>query len=260
MTATVLQTAQTLNFAVIGNIRSGARVVQASLGGCGRVSCLADLFDAEEAVRQRCHEAYYGATEPGNHPEWLDNFETSPLQYVTHRIFNNPQRHEAAIGFRILYDRLDKLDLYDLFRGVERCCCVHVLRNPVACFVSYCQARQIGSWYADVGDKARWSSSVTIDPAELTQFVWTHEAMRRKVDRCCDSVLCVGYADLLYDFQNAMRKVAAFLEVPVMRRFACGVQRLPNSLLFEQRVTNWHVLLKSVPFEIRQHMLAEDLV
>jgi hypothetical protein len=179
-------------------------------------------------------------------------------------VFDHPKKGEAAVGCHLPYATVRRYELYELL--AIRCregdfCLVHVVRNPVAAFVSLKQAEKSGvatrGWLDRVPNQR--PAPIRLDPAELTEFCRTYEATRGKVKAACDDALEVRYADLLMHYQDTMQKVFEFLELPPrpeMARPSC--RRLRNGEVRE-RVTNLAEVRAAVPSDVRTLIDADDL-
>jgi hypothetical protein len=250
---------QTINFVVTGDVRSGSSVVQSSLNKVRGVVCHQNLLHEDENVRRKEHEDYYGASAV---PEWFQTLG-SPWQYVNHQIFDNPQREEEAIGLRLPYNRIRAFQLYDLIH--DRCMegdfgLVHVQRNPVACYVSYMQAKATGIWSRLLNDapQSMIPPPVQLDPAALTAFVRNHTSIRGKLEASCDDVLVVQYRDLVRDFRLTMSKVLDFIELPANTLVIPAYRRLRNRSMRE-RISNFDALKANVQPDVREMLLSGDL-
>ena len=105
---TVLRTAMTLNFILLGDERSGASVVQSTVNQVTDAVCHLDLFHPAEDVRRASHERYFGPTlEPKRSPAWFTS-ETNPRRYLSNKVFDNPQDGERVIGVRVPYSVLNQ--------------------------------------------------------------------------------------------------------------------------------------------------------
>ena len=254
-----------VNFVVAGELRSGSAIVQGTIDSLPGAVCHANLFHPDEEVRRACHEGYFGPSrDPKKLPEWYVPGETNPYQYINHRVLDNPLNDEHAIGLRITYDTIRRFELYDLFR--ERCvegdfCLVHVVRNPVACFVSQKQAEKTGVWRRGLNDppSSCIPMSVSVDPEELTTFVRNWVGTQRKIDSSCDDRLVVRYKDLFLNFQRVIRSVIDFLELPdPPMPIAPPTKRLRNRSMRE-RISNFTRLRFDVPSDVKAFIDARDL-
>lgn len=260
-----IQETRLLNFIVIGEVRSGTSIVQSSLCNRAGVICHANLMHPEEKIRKSAHEAYFGLSKNScDVPEWFVEQEISPWQYINHTILDNPKRGETAIGFRLMYPEIHKWELFDLFE--MRCregdfCLIHLLRNPIACFVSLKQAQRSGIWSCDLKDtyELRCPGPIFINPDELVSFCRTHLSIRSKIRASCNDCLEISYRDLFINYQSIMYKVFDFLELPENEEPAVpSCRRLRNRLL-RKRITNLDNVWKDLPSDIQQLFNAEDL-
>lgn len=256
-----IEATDTLNFVVTGEVRSGAAVVQSSIDRAPRAVCHADLLHHKAAVRARCHTAYFGPGEDGAE-EWYVPQVTNPYQYLAHRVFDGALHGEAAVGLRVLYPQVRELELYDLFQSRAAAgsfCLVHVVRNPVACYVSLQQARRSRVWSRGVGEAMpAVPAPVTVGLDDLVPFVRDHYSVRAKIDRSCDDRIVVNYRDLFYDFMPTMRAVYRFLELPAewpARATRCRLRNRP----IRERIANFEALRRTAPADIRELLDAKDL-
>lgn len=262
------QDVRVLNYVVVGEVRSGSRVVQSTLNNRpGHVAvCHGDLFHPDEKVRRASHEEYFGPSRwPRHLPEWFQEGVTSPWQYINHVILDRPLRGERAVGFRVLYPDVRRLELWELFESRYRegdFCLVVVLRNPVACLVSLKQAERSGVWTRGWdAAPAACPAPVHLDADEVTEFCRCHAATLGKVRASCADRLEVQYRDLLRDYQREMQRVFDFLELPSCAdRAVPGCRRLRNRNRVRERIANLDSLLRCVPSDVRDCLLADDLV
>lgn len=263
--AILSQGIQTLNFVCVGQMRSGTSVVQSSISDHSQAVCHANLFNADNKVRMAAHQSYYDLSKNSERlPDWFVPGLISPQQYIMHTIFDNPLHGESAIGFRIHYPQVMEWDMFEIF---DQCCrggdfgLVHVLRNPVSCFISYKQAMASKLWTVKTDESLPQGrpAPLLIDVPELTEFVRTHESICRKLKAACDDILEVSYKSLLLDYARTMRQVFGYLHLPEDVIVHSAYRRLRNKPM-QQRVFNFDNLRKSVPRDVREHLDAEDLV
>ncbi len=255
-----------LNFVVVGESRSGCGVVQSTLNNRVGAVCHAGLFQPDIILRRAAHEAYFGlGRDPKRSPEWFIDDCTSPCQYLNHVVFDNPLHGEVAVGLTVPYEAVQRWELHDLFH--LRCqegdfCLVHVLRNPVACFVSGKQAEhgapRTRPW-PETGAPPRIPGPMSLDAAELTHFCRASAAMHQRLNDSCSDRLEVQYQDLYTNYQKVMRAVFEFLELP-----ECEDQAVPDSYrlrnrCMQERIYNMSSLRTQVPSDVRVLLDAEDL-
>ena len=262
MLTTVGQETCVLNFVVVGEIRSGTSLVQTTLSSRPDAVCHGDLFHPDLAVRRREHESYFGPS-PAGAPQWFDGENISPWQYINQHVLDRPRRKERSVGLRLLYPIVRHWELFELFH--ERCqegdfCLVHVLRNPLACFISLKQAEQSGVWRERFTDPvAPCPSPASLEIPDLVDFCRKHLALRQRIRTSCDDVLEISYRDLHMNYTTSMKRVYEFLELPIVGRVGLpGYRRLRNRTLPE-RVYNWSALKREVPSDIRGLFEDEDL-
>lgn len=251
------------NFVLTGEVRSGAGAVLTSVNNCGQAICHADLFHASEAHRRAAHESYFGPS-VGDSPEWyVEASHTSPWQYINKTVLDNPKRGEWAVGFYAPYAAVRRLELYDLFQSRWRAgdfSIVHVVRNPVACFVSLKQAEKTGVWRRGIADEqAVCPRPVKLVPEELVAFCRESEATRSKIRDHCEDRLEIHYRDLVVNYQRTMADLFDFVELPAVPKLASpGCKRLRNKAVAD-RVSNWSELRAALPIDVARHLDADDL-
>jgi len=181
---------------------------------------------------------------------------------LTDQVWDNPQHGEIVIGICLLYDDIAAFDLCELFEERYRegdFCVLHVLRNPVACFVSWQQARRTGIWRRSHNEHDDYvPASEFIDVVELTHFVRAHDASLLRIKAACRDHLEIKYQDLFLEYQSTMRRIFEFLEVEPPLVAQAGVRRLLNQPLPE-RVRNWDQLMRGAPSDVRNYLTSEDL-
>lgn len=251
-------------FILTGEVRSGASVLASSINNRGGGAiCRTDLLHPDDAVRREAHESYFGASDDPKNPDWYVDGLTNPWQYIDRTAFH-AMEGQKSVGCYIPYQMVRKLELYDLFESKWReggFSVIQIVRNPVACFVSWKQAVASGIW------SRPWSSTkatrtpgpVRINAEELTAFCREHSATLSKIRATCEDRLEVHYRDLVQDYQSVMRAVFDHVEIPEAPVFARpGCKRLRNRTIAE-RVTNWTEVKLEVPNEVRRLIDSEDL-
>lgn len=260
-----------LNFAVVGDFRSGASVVQSSLDQTGGVVCHGSIMfsdygsdDEQNSVRRAAHEAYFGkCRDPKKFKEWFSS-SSNPYQYLTDRVFDNPMAGETRIGVRLSYGLVQRFELYELLEQRWRegdFCLIHVLRNPISCMVSARQAAKAGEWYSKEDRRQLGSPAplaVNLQADEVVEYVRRQEAVRRKIKDSCRDALEIPYNRLVYRFDEAMGDVFEFLELPGQRPHRPAFRRLPNRDM-QSRISNYYSLKASLPTDVRR-VLETDLV
>lgn len=259
-----------INFVLAGNVRSGASAIQSSLSQTPGVICHGDLLyhngddEKSDVVRRAAHESYFGpCADPKRLPEWCKIGEGNPCRYLNEQIFDNPSGGEKVVGVRLDYETINNYDLYELINDRERdgdFCMLHLIRNPVACYVSKVQAERSKVWSMSVNDSPQLASPppIRIDVEELLTFCRQHEQRRRRLSEACRDALTINYYEVVYDFPAVMRKVLRFLERPgVAPAPAC--RRLRNHD-FPKRVLNFLDLRITAPKEVRDLLNAPDCV
>jgi hypothetical protein len=256
---------QTWTYVLTGEVRSGAGAIISGINSRAGAICHADLFHPQEERRREAHEKYFGpAADPVRLPEWYMPGLISPYQYLS-RTALVPQNEESSVGCYLSYNSVRQMELYDLFE--EKCReggfgIVHVVRNPVACFVSLKQAQQSGLWHVPRGRRSsqRTPMPLRLDADELHAFVQNHGTTTAKIRAACEDRLEIQYSEIVTDYQGVMRRVFDHIELPELPVLVKSEYlRLTNRPL-PKRVSNWTELLCQVPKQVRELMEAEDLL
>lgn len=260
-----MQTTRTLNFVLAGDVRSGAAVVLSCINNRGGAVCHADLFHPTPEVRRLAHERYFGPGHDDVRPAWMEDVETNPHTYITQSVFDHPRRGETACGLHLSYPAIQKYDLFDLFEACGRegdFTVLHVVRNPVACYISLKQAEQSGIWTCGTESTVptQIPRQLRIDPDDMTRFCRNHQALRKKITDTCQDRLEIPYSQLSLAFQPTMAKVFDYLELPELPVLATpGCRRLRNRSM-QNRVSYWAEVRLSVPSDVKALMDADDLI
>ena len=242
-----------LNFVLINPGRSGAAALQSALASHQHVVCHTSLLDNDPAVRRRCHDDYFGVTPIEALPDWLAGTELSLVQYLTTRVFDQPQHGETAIGVQLGYAHLQQHDLWEYL--TERSvagdfAAIHVTRNPVACFVSALQAAQSETYVRREGESPDVPQPVWVDAKELMQYCRRHAATEMQVRQALDDRLEVEHRDLVFDFRDTLDGVFKYLEVEPIR-VQPEFLRLRNRPL-PARILNYRSLCRELPADLRE--------
>lgn len=252
------------NFVLTGEHRSGAAIVASALNNRSDVVCHANLLHSDAKIREASHASYFVESATTAYaPVWDPEGTVGLWQYLEHFVFPAARRNEAAVGIRLSFDDMRRLDMYDMLTRqylAGNFSVVHVSRNPVACFVSLKQAERSGLWSKGPNAKKEEAPrSIVISPEELTLFCRNYEATTTKIRESCADTLNITYRDILEDFQTTMYKVCEFLELfPTGKPALSSCVRLVNKPI-PDRVTNWHTLIAKVPTDIRRLIESEDL-
>jgi hypothetical protein len=115
--------------------------------------------------------------------------------------------------------------------------------------VSLTQAQQSGIWLArqKINEIPK---SVYLEPDLVTKFVRESETARLKLLDSCDDILTFEYLDFFAYPDRVSRAVSAFLDLPLGSPAASLIRRLKNTVL-EQRLNNFHAVMRSVPPDVR---------
>lgn len=240
----------TMNFVVAGNYHSGYGLLQAALSAHPSVVCHGDVLHTEDKIRRIEHESYFG--DSGRVPDWYVPTHLSAEQYLNNKIFDNTLHEERAVGVKINYCNFVQHDLWDY---VDQKCrqgdfyLVHVVRNPIACYVAWKQAQGNNGL---LGPAVR-SHTVFVEPQELTQFVREHEAVKLKIDRLCSSRAVILYHEMLLDFRGTLEKLLPWMELPFSSACVINQARVKRRDI-RSRVSNWSQLKTALPRDVLAYL------
>lgn len=238
---------ETLNFILVGGRFAGHGLLQSSLAKHPSVVCHGDLLHDDEDTRQELHESYFGDSRQV--PDWYQPTTMSVEQYLNNKIFDNAIHGEQAIGIQLNYHDIAANDLWDYFQNKCRhgdFCLVHVVRNPIACFLEYLQ------------ETSQFRRMFSPDVVALTQFVREHKAAEAKINRAFDDRLVVAYHELLLDFQGSLAVILKYLERPFSA--ACVLtQTYDGEQSMRNRVDNWSQLHEELPGDVIEAMMSPTL-
>lgn len=236
-----------LNFVLTGNVRAGTFPLHSLIASLPSVACHANLLHADERIRTHEWQTYFGHTVPLYTPQTI-----SMSEYLDCFVFDNPRRNETKVGVRIPYSQLLDNELFSYLHGKTLegdFCVLHIHRNPLACLISLMQAQQSGIWLARQ-KITEIPKSVYLEPELVTKFVRDSETARLKLLDSCDDILTFEYLDFFAYPDRVSRAVSAFLDLPAGSPGASLIRRLRNTVL-EQRLNNFHAVLRSVPPDVR---------
>lgn len=244
-----------LNFVLVGNAYSGHSVLQSSLNAHPEMVCHGELLSTSENKRKHEHEQYFGSSDKVL--DWYQPHLISMEQYLNNKIFDNNLKGEKAIGVCLNYKTLYEGDLWDYLD--QKCrlgdfCLIHVVRNPVACFLEqYSKAKKLQS----VGIGAFRSYTVREDM--LIKFVRSHVAAEMKVNQMFSDRAVIDYHELVLDFKGTLKNVFDFLDVPFSP--ACIPNRKNQNIrTIEETVSNYSVLKSELPLDVADFLESHSLV
>lgn len=264
---TIALSTNVLNFVVVGQQRCGGSVVQTSVAAHPQAACLGEVLHANQQVRQDNHEAYFGPSKP-ELPQWFNPDDISSEQYLTTRVFDHPKHGEKVLGLRVSYAAMQQYDLWDYLhhRGLEGdFVLIHVMRNPLACFISQRQAMQElrRDQVHEVSTRLEMEVPAPIgfgdkDIKELVEFCRWHAAFETRINNTFDDRLEIDYRELFLNYPQVMQEVFAFLELPPFHDVRPGVQRLRNRNMRE-RLFSFETTRSRVPPDIRAYFDDKNL-
>jgi hypothetical protein len=239
---------KTLNFVLVGGYSAGQELLQTSLSRHPLIVCHGPLLSGDNESRKSRHESYFG--DSGHVPDWYRPDNLSAEQYFNNKIFDNALHGEQVIGVQLSYQDIVVYDLWDYLQS--RCrdgdfCLLHVVRNPVACFIDHLNS---------TGQPGQLSC---LDSTTLTSFVREHKAAEIKLNRVFDDKLVIPYHELLLDFQGSLRLVLQYLECP--SNSACILRGAYNGgQPMQSYVSNWVQAWPQLPQDVLEVLTSSTLL
>jgi len=235
-----------LCFAVLGASYSGHGAVRTALDAHPEIVCHGDLLHMEPAIRRTEHA--YSLFDKDRDILDFEPAYISAEQYLN-RVYEKAEKNEKAVGVKLSYDKINKYDLWQYLDSRVRegdFCAVHVLRNPVSCYVRTRREEQDRS-----KDRYRLHA-LYIEPEEMMYAVRLHLATCRKIEQICSYRVVVQYAEL-----RARPRLVADYVCPYMglrESGSCYVWQRKLGPSVARLVANWAQLLRSVDDETRKYM------
>ena len=244
-----------LNFIVAGNHHSGYGLLQAALAAHPAIICHGDVLHANDSVRREAHELYFGPA--GKVADHFVPTNISLEQYLSNKIFDNTLYSERAVGVKVDYHSMLQYDLWEYLDHKSRAgdfCILHVMRNPVACYVAMRQR----AGHAGNMSQILNSRPVYIEPEPLVTFVREHIGAMQKIERLCPDRAVIPYHELILDFRGVLEKVFDFLELEFSPACLPNQKRVYRKEI-KARVANWTHVQNSVPPDVQEFMNCPSL-
>ena len=246
---------ETLNFVIVGNCSSGHSLLQSSLNAHPSMVCHKNLLSDDESKRQAEHEHYFG--ESCKVPDWYQPHVLSMEQYLNNKIFDNNLYGEKAIGVCIDYQTLYDGDLWDYLDQKSRLgdfCIIHVVRNPIACYIAQnAKNNQLSSL------RAGRFVSYTLNDEKLVSFVRKHIAAEMKVNQLFSDKAVIDYHELLLDFRGTLENLFKFLGLDFSP--ACIPNRKKESIRnMGDSISNYSALKAELPLDVVDFLETYSLV
>lgn len=248
-----------LNFALVGQQRSGLSIVSRMLNNHCTVACHENLLHVNPTIRRMNHVACFGEDDLTWPPDKEGDF--SHVSMLRHGVFNLTRFGASVVGFCTTYDQIAGKQLHEAFEEWWRegsFCLIHVDRNPISCFVSLMQANESGIWKNYV-TRPEKNLPVYVDKDELLQFIEMHRRVRYRTLIACEDNVQLHYRDLLYHTGIVAERLCEFLQIrPCDLTFIA--QSVYGRLPMKDRILNFKTLSVSVPREIQSLFDESELV
>jgi hypothetical protein len=239
-------TPEKLNFMVAGNNHSGYGLLQSALAAHPSIICHGDILHEDDKVRRKEHEAYFGPS-----GKVADHFVPTHLsleQYLNNKIFDNTLYGEKAVGVKINYRSMLQYDLWEYIDQKYRCgdfCILHVVRNPVACYISWKQRQG----HEGLAAQAAVNAPMYVDPCDLTAFVRDHVSAMLKINKLCPDRVVVPYHELLLNFRQILERIFEFIELDFNPVCIPNRRRVHHKDI-KARIANWFQVREAVPPDV----------
>lgn len=228
-----------VNFMLVGDDHSGVGLLHYCISQHMNVICHSDLLHKNEAIRKRAHENYFG--DCGQAFDWFIPTQISAEQYLANKIFDNNLNDEKAIGVAFNYADIVDYDLWYFIDQMSRIgdfFLIHVIRNPVASYVS----KQLAN---------NSKQTVMLDENKLIKFVRNHAAYVLKLNDLCSDKAILSYAELVMDYQTVMTHLLKFMEIEqkvVVPKFSVIKPDIRS------RISNLTLLRTKLPSDVLEYL------
>ncbi len=255
-------TVTTLNFAIVGSVRSGLSLLGEALGQEAELVFHRDVVSDSpglslpelEAKRAAAHCNYFG----GFHDDfdWYATAKISLNRYLGEKIFDNPQQGETHVGVAIPYSLWLTAELEPYVREWKnRVCWLHLVRNPVASFVSL--QRHLRAKTSNTPDELELG--LFIDAEQLVPFVREWAVAYRQVERSCEDRLVIPFHELLFAYHRVRPAVWSFLDLPSdsFQGFPAAKAYVPVT---RKIISNFTSLRRDLPSDVLSFLQADDFI
>lgn len=233
-------------FVVVGAPYSGHGVVRHALTAHPDIVCHGDLLHDDPVVRFK--ENAYSVFDPELITVSFDPLYISAEQYLN-RMFSTGAKNEKVVGVRLPYDKIERYDLWHYLDAKSRSgdfCVLHVVRNPVSCFVREAKRRQ------ETSKDKHARHAVLFEPEQFIYGVRAMAAARYKVDKFSTYRLVATYQELRTKPKLVADYVCPYLGV--RSSTACHLWSQRRGRPLPSLVANWAQLKWIADSEIRTLM------
>jgi len=244
-------------FIVVATLRTGSTLFHRAIHQHPQAACLGEVLSPKEETRARVHHLHFGDADYLASPsgKYLD-----AVDYLDRKLWPNAGDQEAY-GVKLLYSMLDWWKLWEYFEVPRGLKIVHLMRNPVASFISWKQARQTDVWHHWTLKEKRLPAEgrdpLYIDPEELFKHIAYLGAAVHRARGLPGEHLEISYADLVRQFQPTMDRVFEFLGV---EPFAPEHELIKmHDWDIGKRIKNWPEIAERLAGE-HSSLLSEDLL
>lgn len=238
-----------IRFVIISQVRTGSMLIKEMLNAHTRAMCLNEIFQEKHERRLRWHRHHFhddhcflslveghGYNDPADYLR----FKLWPLGEGVH-----------ALGFKLLYSQATRWRLWEYLQQYTDIGVIHIIRNPIASFVSLCEARATNLWHSYTDKRIRVVplSPRHLEPSDVLSFIEETMRGRTMVAGLPNRKFLIRYGDLLRNLDRTIAKVYRTVdlryeqvEVPMMKTRTATV---------EQRIANLHQVCAHLPRKYR---------
>ncbi len=236
-----------IRFVIISQVRTGSMLVKEMLDGHTGAMCLNEVFQEKQERRLRWHRHHF-------------HDDDCLLSLVEGRGYNDPVDYLRlklwplgkavhAMGFKLLYLQATRWRLWEYLKVSPNLAIIHIIRNPIASFVSLCEARASNVWHSY---SAKHRPTIPLSPrhlelADVQKFIEETMRGRTLVAGLPNRTLLVRYGDLLRDLDRTIAQIYQFVDL--------GYEQVPlpmtktRTATVEQRIANLEQVRAHLPTE-----------
>ena len=240
---------KTVRFILIGNARTGTGYLRSSIDNHPNAFCLGEiLHPKQKSVRSRAHSNYFKDNEYLNLSADDENTQRT-IQYLDNKIW--PQcRPDFSFGFKLLYYQIDDLNLWKYLSSKKtEIRIVHIIRNPIAVYVSHQQAYLTQNWISFEGEKKSAAKPISIDIKHFLGHLNEVEKKYKQIKKISTKIEQVNYEELVMNYQMTLNRVYDFLELPPHKARSKLVKQQGWSI--ENRIKNFDEFSTQLPYKYR---------
>ena len=236
-------------FVIISQLRTGSMLVKEMLHAHPQAMCFNEIFQEKQERRLRWHRHHFHDDDCFRSPVDRHGYG-DPVDYLRLKLWPVGEG-VPALGFKLLYSQAKRWRIWEYLQESHDIRIIHIVRNPIASYVSLCEARATNIWhsYFDNRDPLIPLLPRHLEPSDLLSFIDETLSGRITVSGMPNRNFLVRYGDLLRDLERTIAKVYRFLGLRYKR------VRIPmaktRTATIEQRIANLDQICAYLPLKYR---------